>query len=51
MLKVPYSLSVEKKLNNIAILVNGTTQSNNNYGFGYGYGNQEVKPWYKKVFS
>lgn len=51
MLKVPHSLNAEKKLDNIAILINGINQSNNNYGYGYGYGADFKKPWYKKIFS
>jgi capsular exopolysaccharide synthesis family protein len=51
MLKVPFTLDRDKKLNNIAMLLNGIKQSNNNYGYGYGYGSDLNKPWYKKVFS
>ncbi len=51
MLKVPYTLNRDKKLNNMAVLINGIKQVNNNYGYGYGYGSETNKPWYKKVFS
>lgn len=51
MLKIPHSLNAEKKLNNMAILVNGINKINNNYGYGYGYGADTYKPWYKKIFS
>ncbi|MCF6279635.1 MAG: polysaccharide biosynthesis tyrosine autokinase [Flavobacteriaceae bacterium] len=51
MLKIPHSLNAEKKLNNMAILVNGINQANNNYGYGYGYGVDLNRPWYKKIFS
>lgn len=51
MLKVPFNLNRDRKLNNMAILINGIKQSNNNYGYGYGYGSDLDKPWYKKVFS
>ena len=51
MLKVPFTLHRDKKINNVAMLLNGIKQSNNNYGYGYGYGNELNKPWYKKIFS
>lgn len=49
MLKVPFTLNRDDKLSNMALLINGIKQVNNNYG--YGYGNVSNKPWYKKVFS
>ncbi|MGK0308339.1 MAG: tyrosine-protein kinase Etk/Wzc [Urechidicola sp.] len=51
MLKVPFTLHRDNKINNVAMLLNGIKQSNNNYGYGYGYGNELNKPWYKKIFS
>jgi capsular exopolysaccharide synthesis family protein len=52
MLHIPEKLHKEKKLPNMAILINGSdhTKGAYGYGYGYGYGNKKNKPWYKKVF-
>jgi hypothetical protein len=51
MLNVAQTLYKEKKLGNMAILLNdtGTTKA---YGYGYGNGYLEEvkKPWYKRIF-
>ncbi|MGB0891409.1 MAG: GumC family protein, partial [Flavobacteriaceae bacterium] len=56
MLNVPQTLYTEKKLPNMAIVLNDTDMTRGyGYGYGYGYGNgyiEEVKkPWYKRIFS
>jgi hypothetical protein len=55
MLNVAQTLYTEKKLANMAIVLNDTgTTKGYGYGYGYGYGNgylDEVKkPWYKRIF-
>ncbi len=50
MLIVPKTLFKEKKLPNMAIVLNGT-DSKRGYGYGYGYIEKEKKPFYKKFFS
>jgi tyrosine-protein kinase Etk/Wzc len=53
MLHIPKILYKERKLNNMAVLLNDT-QHNKSYGYGYGYGygiKVEEKPWYKKIFN
>jgi tyrosine-protein kinase Etk/Wzc len=56
MLNIPDSMHKEKKLPNMAFLLNDTDVTKG-YGYGYGYGNYgygntpEKKPWYKKVFK
>ena len=52
-LHIPDKLNREKKLPNMAILINGSDHSKGayGYGYGYGYGRNEKKPWYKKVFK
>lgn len=53
MLHIPEKLHKEKKLPNMAILINGSDHSKGayGYGYGYGYGNKKESPWYKKVFN
>ena len=60
LLSVPQSLYKEKRLSNMAIILNDTDPKKSyGYGFGYGYGyggygygnGFEKKPWYKKIFS
>lgn len=50
MLVVPQTLYNEKKLPNMAIVLNDTN-TNKGYGYGYGYVEQEKKPWYKRVLG
>jgi capsular exopolysaccharide synthesis family protein len=56
MLNIPDSMHREKKLPNMAFLLNDTDVTKG-YGYGYGYGNYGYgnavvkKPWYKKVFK
>ena len=52
MLHIPERLHIENKLENMAILINGSDHSKGayGYGYGYGYGNKKKKPWYKKIF-
>ncbi|WP_312342741.1 GumC family protein [Chryseobacterium binzhouense] len=40
----------EKKLNNVAIVVNGVSETNFGYGnkFGYGYNNADEKKWWQR---
>ncbi len=47
MLHIPEKLHSENKLQNMAILINGSDHSKGAYGYGYGYGYGEVK---KKSF-
>jgi hypothetical protein len=47
MLHIPEKLHKEHKLQNMAILINGSDHSKGAYGYGYGYGYGEVK---KKSF-
>lgn len=53
MLNVPQTLYNEKKLPNMAIVLNDTDMKKGyGYGYGYGYGNSYIdevkKPWYKR---
>jgi len=54
LLSIPKMMYEEKRLPNMAMLVNGTDLERG-YGYGYGYGgySEEVikKPWYKTLFS
>lgn len=47
-LHIADKLNKEKKLPNMAILINGSDHSKGayGYGYGYGYGNDTDKPWY-----
>lgn len=48
MLHIPEKFHKEKKLTNMAILINGSDHSKGAYGYGYGYGEKnKKKPWYK----
>jgi tyrosine-protein kinase Etk/Wzc len=62
MLIVPETLYKEKKLANMAMILNDTDMSRGygngySYGYGYGYGygkaysEEKEKPWYKKIFK
>ena len=56
MLHVPQTLYNEKKLPNMAIVLNDTDMTRGyGYGYGYGYGNGYVedvkKPWFKRILS
>jgi len=51
LLRVRKSIYTEGKLKNMAVLVNGTKPSHNNYGYGYGYGFEKKNPWYKRLFA
>lgn len=51
MLNIPNTLYKDKKLPNMAMLLN-STDTTKGYGYGYGYGNHIVKkPWYKRIFK
>ncbi len=50
MLHIPGKLHKENKLNNMAILINGSDHSKGAYGYGYGYGPQKEKQWFEKIF-
>jgi tyrosine-protein kinase Etk/Wzc len=51
MLHIPEVLYREKKLPNMALLLNDA-ETKKGYGYGYGYGVTTKKvPWYKKVFK
>ncbi len=47
MLHIPERLHNEKKLPNMAFLINGSDHSKGAYGYGYGYGNKKKKSWFK----
>jgi len=49
MLHIPEKMHRENKLQNMAILINGSDHSKGAYGYGYGYGNKKKIPWYKKI--
>ena len=55
LLAIPEELYTEKRLKNMAIVLNDVNKRKGyGYGYGgygYGYGEQEKKPWYKKIFS
>lgn len=57
LLFIPKDLHKEKRIKNIALVVNDVKLSsgyyyNYNYGYGYGYNlNLNKRPWYKKIFS
>lgn len=51
MLHIPSKLDKEKKLPNMAVLINGSDHIKGAYGYGYGYGNKKKDPWFKKVFK
>ncbi|MFL0093901.1 GumC family protein [Tenacibaculum maritimum] len=46
MLTIPQTLYKEKKLPNMAVVLNDTDM-NKGYGYGYGYVTKDKKPWYK----
>jgi tyrosine-protein kinase Etk/Wzc len=53
MLHLPKTLYKEKKLKNMAVILNDI-QMNKSYGYGYGYGYgvlEEKKPWFKRIFK
>ncbi|WP_440882016.1 GumC family protein [Tenacibaculum sp. C7A-26P2] len=51
MLIIPEGLYRDKKLPNLAIILNDT-DLNRGYGYGYGLASElDHKPWYKKIFS
>jgi capsular exopolysaccharide synthesis family protein len=50
MLVVPRTLYTEKKLPNMAIVLNDTDASRG-YGYGYGYVEKEKKPFYKSILG
>lgn len=52
MLEIPKGLYKDKKLNNMAIVVNATDMKRTQgfgygYGYGYGYGNTQSKKWWQ----
>ena len=48
LLETPKKLYEEKRLPNMALLVNGLdTKRGYGYGYGYGYGEEVKKPWWK----
>lgn len=55
MLEIPQSLYTEKRLPNMAVVLNDVNiKRGYGYGFGYGYGygyGAVEKPWYKKIFD
>ncbi len=52
LLSIPERLYRENKLPNMAMLLNDTDPKKGyGYGYGDGYFEQEVKPWYKKLFK
>jgi capsular exopolysaccharide synthesis family protein len=53
LLKIPKLMYQEKRLPNMAILINDLNYERNTYGYGYGYGygKENKKPWYKKWLS
>ncbi|MGS2764935.1 GumC family protein [Sinomicrobium sp. M5D2P9] len=51
LLVIPENLYKERRLPNMAMLINDS-DSKKGYGYGYGYGyGQEVKPWWKKMMK
>lgn len=51
LLAIPENLYKEKRLPNMAMLVNDS-DSKKGYGYGYGYGyGQETKPWWKRIMK
>jgi len=52
MLHIPKKLNQDKKLPNMAFLVNGSEKSKGGYGYGYGYNEKKQnKSFWKKIFS
>ncbi len=54
LLTVPEELHENKRLSNMAIVLNDTDLKRGyGYGYGYGYGDfvEEKKPWYKRMFG
>ena len=52
LLEVPKIMFEEKRLPNMAVLVNDTDfEKGYGYGYGYGYGGEPKKPWWKRVFN
>lgn len=51
MLHIPKKMNEEKKLKNMAILLNGTNNDKGRYGYGYGYGTVRHKSWLKKLID
>ena len=54
LLSIPQSLYKEKRLPNMAMILNDTDPKRS-YGYGYGYGGygygDEKTSWYKKLFN
>ena len=49
LLSIPKKLFDDKRLPNMAILINDTDYKKKGYGYGYGYGYTKTKkPWYKR---
>lgn len=53
MLGIPSKLHTERKLPNMALLINASDQNKMGYGYGYGYGKvkNDDKPWYRRAFN
>lgn len=52
LLRIPKMMHDNKRLPNMAILINDTNYEKKGYGYGYGYGElQTKKSWFKRLFS
>ncbi len=54
LLKIPKMMYENKRLPNMAILINDTDYEKNGYGYGYSYSygeNQPKQSWFKRLFS
>lgn len=52
LLHIPEHLYKEKRLLNMAVLLNGSdTKRGYGYGYGYGYGQEQEKKWWEKLFK
>lgn len=52
LLELPKKLYEDKRLPNMALLLNDVDSKRGGYGYGYGYGEEEEKvAWWKKIFK
>ena len=51
MLEIPQNLYRDKRLPNMAVLLNATDIEGNGYGYGYGHGTPEKKTFLQKLFN
>jgi Mrp family chromosome partitioning ATPase len=54
LLKIPKTMYENKRLPNMAVLINDTNYEKRGYGYGYGYGYGQPdskRPWWKRIIA